>query len=70
MNDKHEFPRTLERDGEERALRRAQNQARETAVRTGTPLVLYVDGKVVKRVVSGAVASTTEKIEPAANPES
>ena len=70
MNDKHEFPPNLERDGEERALRRAQNQARETAARTGTPLVLYVDGKVVKRVVDGAVASTAEKIKTAAKSES
>ena len=70
MNDEHGFPPNLGRDGEEQALRRAQSQARETAARTGTPLVLYVDGKVEKRAVDGAVASTADKIEPTAKPES
>ena len=70
MNDRHEFPHTLERDGEERALRRAQHQARETAARTGTPLVIYRDGKVEKLVVDGAVASTAKEIEPVAKSES
>lgn len=61
MNEKHELPRNLERDGEERALRRAQQQAREIAARTGTPLVIYRDGKVEKRFVDGEMASAPEQ---------
>jgi len=33
-------------DGTLAALRRAAKRARETAARTGTPLVLVIDGKV------------------------
>ena len=32
--------------GVEAALRRAQQRARETAARTGTPLVIYRNGKI------------------------
>jgi hypothetical protein len=34
--------------GVESALRRARQRARETAARTGTPLVIYRDGKIEK----------------------
>ena len=70
MNDKHEFPPNLGRDGEERSLRRAQLQAREMAARTGTPLVIYHNGKIEKRLVGEAAASAGEEIEPAAKPDS
>lgn len=38
--------------GVEPALQRAQQQARETAARTGTPLVIYRDGKIEELVVT------------------
>lgn len=38
--------------GVEPALHRAQQQARETAARTGTPLVIYRDGKIEQLVVT------------------
>jgi len=38
--------------GVEPALHRAQQQARETAARTGTPLVIYRDGKIEEIVVT------------------
>ena len=38
--------------GADSALRRAQKRARETAARTGTPLVIYKDGKIEKRRVT------------------
>jgi hypothetical protein len=34
--------------GVEAALRRASHRARELAAQTGTPLVIYVDGKIKK----------------------
>jgi hypothetical protein len=37
--------------GAEAALRRAARRARETARSTGTPLVIWRDGKVVKESV-------------------
>jgi hypothetical protein len=61
MNDKHELPSNLERDGEERALRRAQQEARETARRTGTPLVIYHNGKIEKRLPDEAPESAGEE---------
>jgi hypothetical protein len=39
-------------DGVEPALRRAAQRARETAARTGTPLVIYRNGKVEKLKVT------------------
>ena len=53
MNSKQDSQNVPERTGEERALRRAEQQARETAARTGTPLVFYQDGKIKKRIVNG-----------------
>ncbi len=38
--------------GVDSALRRAQKRARETAAQTGTPLVIYKDGKIEKRRVA------------------
>ena len=67
MNEKHEIPPNLERDGEERALRRAQHDAREIAARTGTPLVVYHDGKIEKRLVSDAGTSGRGETKPAAH---
>ena len=66
MSDKHEFHNDAGCRDEERALRRAALRAREIAARTGTPLVIYRDGKIEKLVVDGAVASAAEEIEPAA----
>ncbi len=37
--------------GVEKALRRAGNQARKTAEKTSTPLVIYKDGKIIKKYV-------------------
>ncbi len=37
--------------GTEQALRRAARRARETARSTGTPLVIWRDGKLVKEYV-------------------
>ncbi|MCK5328197.1 MAG: hypothetical protein KAR36_06295 [Candidatus Latescibacteria bacterium] len=34
-----------------KALRRAAKQARKIAQQTGTPLVIYEDGKVVKKMI-------------------
>lgn len=65
MNDKREFPPNLERAGEERALRRAQRAAREIGAKTGTPLVVYQNGKIEKRRVDEAAASAGEETEPA-----
>jgi len=69
MNDRHEFPPNLGRDGEERALRRAQQQACEIAARTGTPLVIYRNGKVEKRFVDGETASAAEQSKPVSGVE-
>jgi hypothetical protein len=40
--------------GVEPALRRGAQRARETAARTRTPLVIYRDGKIEKRMVPRA----------------
>ena len=42
--------------GHDAALRRAALKARETARRTGTPLVIYRDGKVCKEHVATETA--------------
>jgi hypothetical protein len=44
--------------GVEPALQRAQQQARETAARTGTPLVIYRDGKIEELVVTESEDNT------------
>jgi len=66
MNEKHEFPSDVTRLGEEQAFRRAARWAREIAARTGTPLVIYRDGKVEKRIVEEAAASASEQNGPPA----
>jgi len=66
MNEKREFPSDVTRLGEERAFRRAARRAREIAARTGTPLVIYRDGKVEKLVVEEAAASVSEQTGPPA----
>jgi hypothetical protein len=38
--------------GVEAALQRAALRAREIAAQTGTPLVIYKDGKIVKLMIS------------------
>ena len=70
MHGKHELPRNLERDGEEQALRRAQQEAREIAARTGTPLVIYHGGKIEKRLVDAAAASSRAESKPTAKTDS
>ena len=70
MNEKHELPPNLERDGEERALRRAQHDAQEIAARTGTPLVVYHDGKIEKRLADDAAASGHGETKPAGDTDS
>jgi hypothetical protein len=46
--------------GVEPALRRAQERARETAARTRTPLVIYRNGKIEKRMVRRGKQSTMQ----------
>lgn len=70
MNEKREFPSDVTRLGEERAFRRAAKRARDIAAKTGTPLVIYRDGKIEKRVVDGALPSAAEGIEPKVKKES
>jgi diaminopimelate decarboxylase len=71
MNEKkRELPPNLSRDGEMQALRRAQQDARDIAVRTGTPLVIYHNGKIEKRFLDGAEVLAIEKTEPAAKADS
>ena len=70
MNNKHELPRNLERDGEEQALRRAQQEAREIAARTGTSLVIYHGGKIEKRFVDVAAVSARAETQPTAKTDS
>lgn len=70
MNEKRELPSSLSREGEMQALRRAQQDARDVAARTGTPLVIYHNGKIEKRFVNGARASAAEQVEPPIKSES
>ena len=46
--------------GVEAALRRAQQRAREIAARTGTPLVIFRNGKIEKRMVTRGKKSKSE----------
>jgi hypothetical protein len=46
MNKSSELPRGLDPQSVMRALVRAQHSARDIAARTGTPLVVYRDGKI------------------------
>jgi hypothetical protein len=56
MSRKPELPRALDQQGESRALLRARQRAREVAARTGTPLVIYRDGKIERINVAAAPA--------------
>jgi hypothetical protein len=40
------------------ALARSAQRARELAVRTGTPLIVTIDGKLTERMVSPAAANS------------
>lgn len=51
------------RAGEMQALYRAARRAREVAARTGTPLVLYEDGKLVFYKVCEADLSLEKQAE-------
>jgi len=46
--------------GIDAALRRAEQRAREMAASTGTPLVIYRDGKIEKRMVTRGPKSKSE----------
>lgn len=46
MNQSSELPLGLDAQGEMQALLRAQQRACEIAARTGTPLVIYREGKI------------------------
>ncbi len=45
-------PRSSGLTGIDAALRRAAQRARDVAESTGTPLVIYKDGKIEKRMVT------------------
>lgn len=53
MSPKHEHTPSDDKmlTGVEAALRRARQRALEIAARTGTPIVIYRDGKIEKRPV-------------------
>ncbi len=38
--------------GAEKAIRRAARRAREVAFQTGTPIVIYKDGAIIRKMVS------------------
>ena len=46
--------------GIEPALKRAALEARAIAARTGTPLIIYRNGKIVREFVGGQRSSTTK----------
>jgi hypothetical protein len=56
MNRKPELPRGLDEQSTTRALLRARKRACEVAARTGTPLVIYRDGKIGHINVAAAPA--------------
>jgi hypothetical protein len=47
--------------GVEAALQRAALRAREIAAQTGTPLVIYKNGKIVKLMISPKQATNSSK---------
>jgi hypothetical protein len=47
--------------GVEAALQRAALRAREIATRTGTPLVIYKNGKIVKLMISPKEVTKTSR---------
>lgn len=69
MDKKQKSANDATRVGEELALHRAEQQARKTAARTGTPLVSYRDGKIDKQIVTGDVLATDEQRGRAAGAE-
>lgn len=52
-------PRPL--PGVEAALRRASQRAREIALQTHTPIVLFRDGRVEKQMVNPAIVETSSE---------
>ena len=52
MNKKTHAPQDSDIAQAGKALRRAAKQARKIAQQTGTPLVIYEDGKVVKMMIT------------------
>jgi hypothetical protein len=70
MNQKREIPRGLDGESATRALLRARDMAWEMAARTGTPLVIWRDGKIEFLKVTAAPTAFEAENEIAANPES
>ncbi len=69
MDNERHSANDAARRGEECALRRAEQKARETAARTGTPLVIYRDGKIEKRIVTREVVADAKQSGPATGAE-
>ncbi len=61
MDEKRNVTNNTDRQDEEQAFRRAEQQAREIAARTGTPLVTYREGKVEKRAVDATAATNSKQ---------
>lgn len=51
MTDKEQKTKDADLEKADAALRRAASRAREIARQTGTPLIIYRDGEVVKEFV-------------------
>jgi hypothetical protein len=70
MRQRSDLPSSLDRQGETRALLRARQAAREIAVRTGTPLVIYRDGKIelIKAAAMPAPVATVSELADNAGP--
>ncbi len=51
MKKRTRYVRDKDLDGVAPALRRAGERARRIAAQTGTPLVIYKDGRVVKMMI-------------------
>ena len=51
MTEQEQKTRDADLEEAEAALRRAASRAREIAQQTGTPLIIYRDGQVVKEFV-------------------
>lgn len=67
MNTTDPIPEENEFFGVEQALRRAALRAREIAAQTGTPLVVYRDGKIQHLWVTPKNPATDESSRQAAN---
>jgi hypothetical protein len=46
------------------ALARAAQRAREIAARTGTPLIVVRDGKLIEEMVTGDIPKSMDSIPP------